>query len=324
MSESVKSFMYELIDYAGLFPPAKLPLETAIHNYATYIQERYQWILSRFIIPASQIRQLQEFKGLFSKANPLRLSVLLKVKKTASEFYSSLQHELKEINWFLQEFGDMGRVEAIELKVPLEVLQRGRTAVLDFVTTTRLRLDASVTGNYVTFFEAPFNESWNRFFLDLIIALSQDNETFEPNHYQNGSLKIRTGGPTADLFPDTYQIAEVIQAAIQADVPLKATAGLHHPFRRFDESVQTTMHGFLNVFGACILGKKFKLARQLLIEIINEEDPQMLRFDDNGITWNDFNATSDEIALYRQQFAIGYGSCSFDEPIEDLKALNLL
>ena len=49
-----------LIDYAGLFPPAKLPMGDAVRNYAAYLRSEHEWMLGRFICPVSR---LEEFRG---------------------------------------------------------------------------------------------------------------------------------------------------------------------------------------------------------------------------------------------------------------------
>ena len=37
MKESLRTFMHGLIDYAGLFPPANLPLNEAIDDYIKHL-----------------------------------------------------------------------------------------------------------------------------------------------------------------------------------------------------------------------------------------------------------------------------------------------
>src|SRR5205814_236664 len=66
-------------------------------------------------------------------------------------------------------------------------------------------------------------------------------------------FKLRCGGPTAASFPSPEQVANVLVACRDAGIPLKATAGLHHPFRHYDESLKTEVHGFLNLFVASVL-----------------------------------------------------------------------
>src|SRR4051812_41630301 len=63
MRESVMTFglrtlLAGIIDYAGIFPPARLPLEQAIRNYARYRQGPASWMLGRFVCPAAQLTPL--------------------------------------------------------------------------------------------------------------------------------------------------------------------------------------------------------------------------------------------------------------------------
>src|SRR5438477_108730 len=66
--------------------------------------------------------------------------------------------------------------------------------------------------------------------------------------------KIRTGGVTPEAFPKSAEIVRFVRTCLAANVPFKATAGLHHPIRCFHpltydaDSPQGTMHGFLNLF----------------------------------------------------------------------------
>ncbi len=71
------------------------------------------------------------------------------------------------------------------------------------------------------------------------------------------SLKFRTGGVTADVFPTSRRLATCIEAALDRELPFKCTAGLHHAVRHRDESTGFEHHGFLNVLlatRACLDG----------------------------------------------------------------------
>ena len=61
MKNSLQTLMNGLIDYAGLFPPAKLPLNEAVAEYISHFKDNKKWILGRFIIPVSQLKDLEEF-----------------------------------------------------------------------------------------------------------------------------------------------------------------------------------------------------------------------------------------------------------------------
>ncbi len=83
------------------------------------------------------------------------------------------------------------------------------------------------------------------------------------------------------------------------------------------------MFGFLNVFVAAVLARKGLSADQLTL-VLMEELPSAFRFNETALSWSGHTASIGEIAAARRDFAISFGSCSFDEPVADLKTLNLL
>ena len=121
--------------------------------------------------------------------------------------------------------------------------------------------------------------------------------------------KIRCGGTT---LPSVAEVADFVSACRDAGVPFKATAGLHHPIRSGDR------HGFLNLLAAAVF------ADGDLEAILGEEDPAAFTLDESGFGVHDHRADADTIAGARAELFIAYGSCSFDEPTEDLVALGLL
>ena len=134
--------------------------------------------------------------------------------------------------------------------------------------------------------------------------------------------KIRTGGVTPDAFPAINNVAGFLRACKAKGIAFKATAGLHHPLRcvkplTYEPNAPTgTMHGFINVFLAAAL---LDHAEDILAEI----DPSAFAFDDEGASWCGHRVTTEEIVNMRRDFA-SFGSCSFEEPISDLKELGWL
>ena len=57
MNASLRALLSGVVDYAGLFPPAGLPLDQAIRNYARYRQGSDAWMLGRFVIPAARLAE---------------------------------------------------------------------------------------------------------------------------------------------------------------------------------------------------------------------------------------------------------------------------
>jgi hypothetical protein len=125
-----------------------------------------------------------------------------------------------------------------------------------------------------------------------------------------GWAKIRLGG---ESIPEPEAVADFLRRYAKTRVPFKATAGLHHPLRN------SPTHGFVNVFlGAAVAWSGDDPLATL------EEQSEVFRFEDDAVRWHDHVVTAAELREVREKFAISFGSCSFEEPIDDLKALGWL
>jgi hypothetical protein len=140
-----------------------------------------------------------------------------------------------------------------------------------------------------------------------------------PRKWQ-GVFKLRCGGQTV---PAAEQVASAIIACRDAGVPIKFTAGLHHPIRHHDPQSAMSMHGFINLFVAGVLAHARRLTAVDLLPIIEETDPIAFTFDGAGVRWRNHSATTEEIVEARKQ-VLSFGSCSVDEPRDDLRQLGWL
>ena len=84
------------------------------------------------------------------------------------------------------------------------------------------------------------------------------------------------------------------------------------------------MNGFVNVFGAAALALARRLDAAALHRVLSEERLDRFVFDDDGFAWNGYGATANEVADARSTFCTTFGSCSFDEPRDDLRAAGTL
>src|SRR4051794_28088056 len=101
MTASLRALLSGILDYAGLFPPARLPLEQAIRNYARYRTEPEGWMLGRFICPAARLAELTPFvEELFREGLPLAVSALGRGGKTFEAFTLGLESDLNDIAAF--------------------------------------------------------------------------------------------------------------------------------------------------------------------------------------------------------------------------------
>lgn len=301
MPASLRAFLANLIDYAGLFPPASLPLEPAIHNYAAYQQHTDAWMLGRFICPAAQLDALAPFQELFSEARPLTISAL--GLKSSVDFPAEVHATLAQIEAFHAQWGACGAVDALELTLPAHLATPQTVAEVQ----AALNFPANV------FYELPFDEHWLTNLPSFLDALA--------THKTSVGFKLRTGGVVAAAFPSTAQVAVAITECHSRGLALKCTAGLHHPLRHFNDGVQAKMHGFINVFGAGLLAHAHTLSISGVQTILEDEAAVDFEFTDNGFSWCGLSVDIETITHLRDTALLSFGSCSFDEPREDLQAL---
>src|SRR5207237_4763215 len=119
------------------------------------------------------------------------------------------------------------------------------------------------------------------------------------------------------------QIAQALVTPATHQVPIKFTAGLHHPLRQYRDEVQTKMHGFLNVLGAAILAAEYKWDRNQPSRMQADENADSFSFTDEFFAWRDWKINIKRLQD-RRKFVTSFGSCSFDEPREDLRAIGFL
>jgi hypothetical protein len=247
----LRVLLANLIDYAGLYPPAALPLRIVLERYRGFLASPDAWILNRLVLPAATLRD------------------------------ASL-----ESNWHVtllvdDEPGPLPRqVETLEVKLP-----------------HRLSLP--------TYCEAPIGQIADAY------------------------IKIRTGGLTPEAIPSTEDIADFLCEAAARRLPFKATAGLHHPLRSLrpltyaPDCQQAMMHGFLNVFLAAAFAWH-RAKREVVLGILNETEAGAFQFGERAALWNGHKLSAQQIQEARRDFAHSFGSCSFEEPITDLRELDLL
>lgn len=307
--ESFKQFMSGIIDYAGLYPPASLSLEEAFQNFIRYQDDPESWMLARFVIPAKRLADLtglMEHSAALEKT--LSFTALGRSGEGVGELIHGIEFDIADIRSFRALHEPRIIVDMFETALPVsELADPARCEAL-----IRRAVDLLSLEGLTVYLEAPFGDGWQERAGNLIHSLQKTDG--------KACFKLRTGGVTADAFPSPEHIAWAIAEARDAGVPMKCTAGLHHPIRHFNESVQTKMHGFLNVFGAGIIASAKNLTQAEIQPILEDENGENFLFDENGFTWRDLRVVNLEIQQARRLLT-SFGSCSFDEPREDLDVL---
>ena len=301
---SLRALLEGAIDYAGLFPPAELQLEPALQNYAAYVRDRDAWMLGAFVLPVGKFADAADLLKPFDVEHRLSVSALGPKTEHAGEFGSALATAADKIREFNRQHCAFAGVTQIEMALPA---QPGATISEAAQLLTDLQVPA--------FWEAPPDDA-ERAIATLAAHRADTGAT-------TFGFKLRTGGVISSAFPSAVQIARALVAAAEQRVPIKFTAGLHHPVRQYHTSVQTKMHGFLNVFGAGVLALEHEWDVQQTSRMLEDEDATSFKFTDQSFTWNTWEIATDRIAEHRR-LVTSFGSCSFDEPREDLRALHLL
>lgn len=311
----LRLLMSDLIDYAGLFPPARLSLEDAADRYARYSQGDDAWMLGRFIIPASGLGDLEKRNDFFDAERRPRLSVILKSEDESGNVLDNLRTGVGLVARFSD--GRAGRAQIDSLEMPWPTGIDERDDIRSVVSEIRSLVDHTLDRRVRIFVETSWKQESAELLSDVALALAAENH----DRLAFG-LKLRSGGLTPDLVPGVDELSAFIRTAHRAGVPFKATAGLHHPVRNEDTHVGATMFGFMNVFVGAMLVNAGSIEPDSLADVLTEDDASSFSFDD-GIAWRDHRMSQGEIRAGRA-FAVSFGSCSFDEPRDDLRSLGLL
>jgi hypothetical protein len=313
MTESLSVLLRRILDYAGLYPPAALEMQDAVSHYARHLDEDTNGMLATFVCPAARLEELAKAAENVVAKRPWALSILATGGDSSGKALKTLIEDLEWVDAFLEREGNRFQAAALELRIPA-ALCADSAGLASFLASVERALAVSSRGPRRAFYEIGFGPHWRT----ALATLAQGSgEMFR-------GAKIRTGGLEAAAFPSPENVAAFILAARDAGVSFKATAGLHHPVRRFSNEVGAKMHGFLNVFLGAALAYARGLDAATLVRILNEEDPAQFRFGPEHIVWREHHVELPALGRARREFALSFGSCSYAEPVEDLEALGLL
>lgn len=252
VAPALRALLERLIDYAGIYPPAALPLDKTVENFAQYQCSDFSWMLRWLVVGNNELpnvpKSLDGSISLLSETDDARAATL--ETKTVVKAKHPVYCEVAVAN--------LGELDAVK--------EAGCFA------------------------------------------------------------KIRTGGVKPEAIPSPKEVAAFIEACAERRLPFKATAGLHHPIRAEyaltyeADAPRAVMHGFLNV----LMAAAFAWQGEKHIEaIVAETDASAFSFGEEA-KWRGLALSADTIALVRKDFMHSIGSCSFDEPVHELKALGLL
>ncbi len=300
-----------LFDYAGVFPPASLPLDDALANYARYRSGRHGWMLGRLVVPAAQLDALTNASRHLptgAGAVPWRVSALGGPDREA---------DLACVQAFNRQHADAAHgaalVDTIEVK----------TATVEAVRAARVW----ASRGFEVYCEVPLGVDMD----DVLDAVA----------HAGLHAKVRTGGATSASIPSLDDVAAFLCGCVARGVVAKATAGLHHavtgehPLWTSADAPRTRMLGFLNVvLGAGIAEGAGRAAVQSaevgatvahLLAVTGL--PAWVGHDQ--IEWGGPHGPTIEGPL--DQFAVSgrglirsIGTCAFEEPVDDARRIGLV
>lgn len=298
---SLAALLAGAIDYAGLFPPALLAMSVAADRYGRHRAGPHRGMLGRFVVPAARLDELAAAAG---TGVPPRAGDPAGRWPLSALIAAPFERDLNRIARFNERHGEgagwLARVESVETRV---------------ATPDEVRAVARAAGGMELFVEVPTHP--------VPLAL------LEAVRDAGGRAKIRTGGTTPEAFPPCGHLAAWLAYCASLRLPFKATAGLHHPIRAerpltsTDSTQRASMHGFVNLLAAAALLHHDQIDARTAAAILDERDAAAFVFDDERAAWGGHAVATSELAAARA-FALGFGSCSLDEPIEDLAALGLI
>lgn len=300
-----------LFDYAGLFPPASVSLDDAAARYARYRDGPDQWMLGRLVVPAWQL-------DAFSAAAHLHLP---RDDRAPSWRLSALggadpQADAAQVSAFNRRHADALDGAAIVDTVELAVVSP------DDVQAARVWASRGLD----VYCECPVGPGVEPL-LDAVARVGLH-------------AKLRAGGVTPESFPSPADVAHFLCACMARGIVVKATAGLHHalrgeyPLTYEPASARASMHGFLNLVLAAGVAEGAGRAAVQSPEVMATVE-RLLALTDAphfaGHAVIEWPAGSKAIiegplepfAISGRALVRSIGTCSFEEPVGEAKALGL-
>lgn len=278
-----------LVDDAGVFPPAQLPMPAALAAHRAALAGPYALVLGRFLAPASR---LAEYAFAAGAARP-ELGVIVDV----------LSDETSPAD-----VRSAGNLVSGYTPTSVEVVARGAGALAE---RARVLVEgfAGRSGSADLFVELPRGGA----FTEWPVAIETLGELRSAGHAVGAKVRCAAAGDTD--APTEQELARFVIACRDAGTPFKATAGLHHAMRHTREDGYER-HGFLNL----LLGAAVSLRAGSVDDVAGVLAEREAAVVVKGV----LELADDEVLRVRNELFIAFGCCDPLEPIADLLDLHLL
>jgi len=314
------ALLSQAIDYAGMFPPASLDLDSTLKRAATFRKtSHHPWLMNRLVLALEEVKKLgpQNLFELGADGSPWRISVL--GNSTPGE---SPEDFVKAVSWDLREmrriheryFQSSAKIEQVgyEIRLPKPIYSSGQGILSgEYIFPALEQVEAIWTSQMDVYFEISLEGAWE----DTVQGVTRILGEWLNEHPEGSvvpGLKIRTGGKTV---PRPEQLASVINDCAAQGLKMKATQGLHHPLS------QNGNYGFINLLAAINFAYSLGPAEfpdSKIQECLISSQIKDFSFRPQNFQWQAYSLTNEEIESARKTHAAAFGSCSLDEPDQEL------
>ena len=330
-----------VIDYAGMYPPARLSLATALANYLDYQQSPEAWMLGTLVVPVGELDAVGSMLHEREARQMVRLSVIGRGGTDPQTWRRNLREDFEQVEDFLHHHGALARLETFEARLPVtpgwEVSPHETS--LRQAMGEGLPPPSELTGLVALALKEleRFRDDWPRLYFEpprqdaplpaWYGALAEVASFLFGRKQDRCGLKLRLGGLEPAAVPSTRDVALFLQVCHTFETRWKGTAGLHRPLRSHDAALGVDGHGFVNLLMASVLMSGARLTQSPIL-ILSDDNPSHFGFDGQACHWGmtDEKATADLAAIRRARThgLCSFGSCDFDEPREQLRRLGWL
>ncbi len=277
-----------LLDDAAMFPPGNAELDEAVGAHQGYRRSWFAPMIGPLVVSDRKFaevgRALRRFAIRHGDDATVPLAVAVVNTSGAGGLLSLIGREVEGV-----------QVVAVESALrDLDDLAGNADRVVSAAT----ELDDMVR----VFVEIPYARGWEK-----AVAVVEAAGCYG---------KLRTGGLEPVDTPPADQLANQLSVLVEADLPFKATAGLHHALAlQGDEPGRPSQHGFLNLLvavAALVDGGPESEAAHLLAETDRRSVLEHV------LAWSDT-----QVSRIRRRFR-SFGCCGVLDPVNDLVALGLV
>lgn len=278
-----------LVDDAALFPPGDAPMASAVPAHREHRGSWYGAIVGPFLCSDRSLAQLQREMPEHAE----RLQVGLIVTGGAGAVEPAVSRADRDARLYL------AGIE-VALRSDDDLVANARRVAAVFSSTLPDGVVGSVEMPHLKEPAMP-SRGWLGA-LDVVAEAGQ-------------RLKYRTGGLEPSAFPSELELATVLDAALDRELPIKCTAGLHSAVRHTATDTGFEQHGFLNVLLAVRAALDGADVGDLAAVLADR--------DRDAVSGRVRDLDAEDAASVRRWFT-SFGSCSVTEPVDHLVELGLL